>query len=564
MDRKTEGLPGHGLPILSPQELLGVRRELVNRIDELAATTAVHFQRYYLAALQRFARWVQQLPASEAHHHAHVGGLLDHALEVSVTALQIRLGYLLPPGGIPEDIARDRDRWTYAVFTGALLHDAGKPAVDQVVTLFDPTGREIGPWNPWSRDMPETPDATYYRTDFNRQREYRVHENAALLIAPRIIPSEGLAWLAEDRACFSQWLAYATGDTAHAGVLGEILSRADSHSVARSLGATSGPRAATGTVVPLWEKLVTALRHLIETRELPLNRNGAAGWRVADDLWMVSKRTVDAIRRHLGQTGHQGIPTQNDRLFDILQEHGILAPCSDRAIWRAEVRGQGFAHTLTLLRIPAARMWADPEKWPEAFAGEIVVPDTNPDPAITSAQQAPNLVNVVDQPQEGEADTGCDIAPDNDEDTEPPASAEPSPNHKITSRTTPVPVDPFLAWLTEGLAAKRIGCNNPGARVHVVPDGVLLLSPAIFMDYVSESALDESWEKVQKRFLKKGLHVRTAKDLNIHRYRISGAHRQGHVTGLLIREPGSIFPDKVPKLNPHLVSDEQPTTMAVA
>jgi len=541
--------PPGTLRLLSPQELLRPRGERINRIEELAATTPLHFRRYYLSALQRFARWVQQLPASESHHHAHAGGLLDHALEVAVTALQIRLGYLLPLGGVPEEIARDRDRWTYALFCAALVHDAGKPAVDQKVRLFDAAGTEIGLWNPWIGDMPEVRGATHYRTEFVRQRQYRLHEKAALLIAPRILPAEGLAWLAEDRDGFALWLAYACGDTAHSGVIGEILGRADGHSVARNLGAETVSRAATTQVVPLWEKLVTALRHLIESKELPLNRNGAAGWRVGDDLWLVSKRTVDALRLHLTQTGHPGIPTQNERLFDVLQEHDILTPFGDRAIWRAEVRGKGFAHTLTLLRIPAARLWAEPERWPEAFAGDILVPEAVTDPL--SGSPAPDSSSPVSDspaiPVEVETDNGG-------------AADAPDPNPKQTIGTSSLQAaasDPFLNWLIEGLAEKRIPYNHAGARVHVVAEGVLLLSPAIFMDYVAAAAPGETWEKVQKRFLKRRLHVRTAKDFNIHRYRTAGEHRQGTVTGLLLKDPKMLFPEKVPKPNPYLVTTEE-------
>ena len=136
-------------PVRSPQDLLLAHRERVNQIEELAGTTPLHFKRYYLAALRRFAAFVQEFPASEAHHHAHAGGLLDHALEVAVTALKLRRGYLLPPGALPEQAVHRQDLWTYAVFTGALIHDLGKPAVDMIVTVFDVRGRSWR-WNPWA------------------------------------------------------------------------------------------------------------------------------------------------------------------------------------------------------------------------------------------------------------------------------------------------------------------------------------------------------------------------------------------------------------------------------
>lgn len=46
----------------------------------LALAPAV--RRLYLAPLERYAELVQQFPASENHHHAYPGGMLDHGLEI--------------------------------------------------------------------------------------------------------------------------------------------------------------------------------------------------------------------------------------------------------------------------------------------------------------------------------------------------------------------------------------------------------------------------------------------------------------------------------------------------
>ncbi|MFM9272206.1 TraI domain-containing protein [Halomonas elongata] len=37
---------------------------------------------YVQAPIERYAGLVQELPASESHHHAYRGGMLDHGLEV--------------------------------------------------------------------------------------------------------------------------------------------------------------------------------------------------------------------------------------------------------------------------------------------------------------------------------------------------------------------------------------------------------------------------------------------------------------------------------------------------
>lgn len=48
----------------------------------------------------------QQLPASEYHHHASPGGLLDHMLELMAFAAKLRQRHLLPAGAAREDQAR--------------------------------------------------------------------------------------------------------------------------------------------------------------------------------------------------------------------------------------------------------------------------------------------------------------------------------------------------------------------------------------------------------------------------------------------------------------------------
>ncbi|WP_235185818.1 MobH family relaxase [Methylomarinum vadi] len=324
------------LSIRSVDDLLSPHQGMMVQIDELAGLSERNFNRYYLHTIRNFARFVQLLPASEVHHHAGPGGMLTHTLEVCVNALKIRRSYLLSESGGAEEIAAKQDLWTYAVFLAALSHDLAKVAVDQSVTVYDADRKAI-PWSPWDSFLDE--QGVWYSTEFQRGRKYRLHEKASLLLIHRIIPSYALNWLSGDRHIFEQWLACVSGDIENASSIGEIVGAADSKSVATNLGADSSRMPAVRTK-PLHEKMLTALRHLLNEGELPLNRNGAAGWVSGDDCWLVSKRTVDATRDQLTQEGHSGIPTKNGRMFDILQEHGVLIPYGDKAIWPAVVEGR--------------------------------------------------------------------------------------------------------------------------------------------------------------------------------------------------------------------------------
>ena len=111
-----------------------------------------------------FAEFVQLLPASESHHHAQLGGLFTHAVEVVNLALDLRRGQILPRGAPPEAIGEQVHRWTYAVFVAALLHGVGKPIADlRVVMRKGPAACE--PWSPLAGSM-FARGATSYRVEF--------------------------------------------------------------------------------------------------------------------------------------------------------------------------------------------------------------------------------------------------------------------------------------------------------------------------------------------------------------------------------------------------------------
>ena len=77
---------------------------------------------------------VQLLPASESHHHSHLGGMLDHGLEVLSFSAKLRQSYVLPQNAAPEEQSKQRDAWTAAVIYAALVHDIGKVIVDIAVS----------------------------------------------------------------------------------------------------------------------------------------------------------------------------------------------------------------------------------------------------------------------------------------------------------------------------------------------------------------------------------------------------------------------------------------------
>ena len=549
----------------------------VGELETLAGVTEVVFREYYLATLLRVAEFAQELPASEAHHHAGRRGLLTHLLEVATGALRRRRAHFLPPGASPEEMGRESDAWTFAVFAAALLHDIGKPVVDQRIEIYLPSGDRVA-WNPWAGSMIDQGGA-WYRMEFARGGGYQLHERIVPLLAPRMLPVPAYEWIVAEPQRLSAWLGSLNADAANGGEIYQITSEADHDSTAASLTGRQ-VQVPGAKVVPLFERLISALRRSIDDGSFPMNRNGAGGWLIGDDLWLVSKRVADDLRKTMISEGQSGVPSKNLRIFDELLDRGVLLPSADgRAVWSASVQGDGWSHELTLVRAQASRIWTNGQDGPAQFQGLVQVaeaataalaantpaPTPAPGNPVTSAAVSGSAAlgpsEATPSPGSNEAalalldglmpSTQGDPATERPPSPAPAAVEEPSPPSMAGDSPAP-PANlgrQFLAWLQDGVSTGKITVNSTGARVHVVAEGVLLVSPVIFR--MAGSDLSADWKKMQGKFLKLKLHRQPTAGMNIVKYRVDGGN---NIQGLLIGDPGIVFPGDCPPVNDMLQS----------
>jgi len=216
------------VPYKSADELLATPRRqlLLENIWHRTSVNREQFNKLYLGPIMRYAELVQQLPASENHHHAYLGGMIDHGLEIIAYALKLRQSFVLPVGSTPEVQSAQSEAWSAAVVFAALLHDIGKVAVDVKVQL---RSGEI--WRAWDGPMKED-----YRFQYVKGRQYKLHGAAAGLLYTRVIPSEVMNWLSQYPELWGGLLYVLAGQFEHAGVLGDIVVRSDQASVAHELG----------------------------------------------------------------------------------------------------------------------------------------------------------------------------------------------------------------------------------------------------------------------------------------------------------------------------------------
>ncbi|HEY4437231.1 MAG TPA: MobH family relaxase [Lelliottia sp.] len=491
------------------------RQQLIQFIRQSTALPASLFERFWLTPLHRFAELAQSFPASENHHHAHAGGLLDHSLEAACYAARLRQSYLFPPDAAPEDQAAQSERWTTVIIYAALLHDLGKLVTD--IEVEDASGQR---WFPWHGPLTQP-----YRFRYLPQRDYLRHPAAAALLLAQFIPPESLDWIAADAAALSTLLNCLNGQYQYAGLAGELVQKADRASVAFNLGGDP-VKAIHRPQSSLPQQIIAALRDLL-THEFRLNNphGGSDGWLTEEALWLVSKNAADAVRGWLLRQGIDSVPQHNVRLFDEMQAYQLLIPCEDKAIWHCRIEASGgWSSELTLLRFSPSLIWENPQQHPAIFNGSVT-------PLKTAS--------VTDKP----------APPDTPEPvhTMPPADEE------------PLSGEAFWQWLVSNVQAQHLEVNEPNARIHTVAGTVFLVTPGIFMlwlDACGRNVPAEHWREVQKEFQNLNLHRKRKNGLNIWHCTVIGPRRSSRLKGYLLNDPTLLFGDDVPFNNAHLLLNE--------
>jgi len=602
--RRKKALPAQGpspngfLQPASSQTLLASprRQKLLENIWQRASLSRSQFAELYRLPLERYAELVQQLPASQNHHHAHPGGMLDHGLEIVAYALKIRQTYLLPIGAPPESQSAQAEAWTAAAAYGALIHDLGKIAVDVHIEL---EGGKT--WHPW-----HGPINRPYRFRYVKGRNYQLHGAAAALIYAQILTPEILDWLSDFREVWSQLIFILAGQYEHAGILGEIVVKADQASVAQELGGNPA-RALSAPKQSLQRQLADGLRYLVrDTFKLNQPDGPADGWLTQDALWLVSKPIADQLRAYLLTQGVEGVPSSNAPFFNMLQDQGVIQTnAQDKAVWRATIdNGRGWRNTFTLLKLSPALIWNAPNDRPPAYTGTLEVEAGDPVENSPAKNNMTTPAGVLPSDVESSAIPTALAPPEAPplEVAQPPSSNpaefdellallgninEPLENNKnnqasaaltpllqlddtqaslssnegdatlaIAKEVAPMPRNntefgrEFVEWLKNGIASRSIIINDAKAQVHTVAGTAMLVTPGIFKRYVLEFPHIEqqakaqqvnAWQMVQRSFEKLKLHKKTAKHLNIWTCDVVGPRKTKQLKGYLLIDPLTIF-----------------------
>jgi hypothetical protein len=108
----------------------------------------------------------------------------------------------------------------------------------------------------------------------------------------------------------------------------------------------------------------------------------------------------------------------------------------------------------------------------------------------------------------------------------------------------------FLAWLKAGITSKSIPLNNPNAIAHIVEEGVFLVCPKVFKDFLIAHGIAEiEHAKLSKRFDRMKICLSTKIGGNVFSYWAVGDSRHSKISGRVVPfsfifDPSQAVPDK--------------------
>lgn len=570
-----------------------LRQKYLNLLWQQVSMTQDMFNELYKKPIERYAEMVQLLPASESHHHSHLGGMLDHGLEVLSFSAKLRQSYVLPQNAAPEEQSKQRDAWTAAVIYAALVHDIGKVIVDIEIQLKDGSR-----WFPWL-GVPTQP----YKFKYIKGRDYDLHPVMGSFLANYLIPKEAFAWLAEYPEAFSS-LMYAMADHKDkSGLLSEIVQKADQNSVTLALGGDVS-KLTQKPITSFAKQLVMALRHLLQHKfKINTPKGPSDGWLTEDALWLMSKPTADQIRAYLLEQGISA-PSDNPKLFSEMQSLGIIESTNDgTAIWHCRIKADsGWCppKAFSLLRIKPEVAWENLNDRPGIFLGRVdieneeqlssgeeikeensiitesevklpVITDTVNKPALSEnipSQNTQNFETKTDMtdlvmnlfsPVE-ESQDYTDKKPSQESEINKIASTPSITTGDDTKEIEAVSGEIFVEWLKSGIIGNTLTINNSNAKLHIVKGKLFLVTPGIFQLFFNSKGITnftkKDIENLQYSFQDLKLHKKYRQSnndsINFWRCKVIGPRRTSQLIGYLIDKTDYFFGNRVPIDNLHL------------
>lgn len=278
---------------------------------------------FLLPIFSRLYAWIHLLPASEAHHHAGIGGLLVHSLEGAACAARLAKSVDFPrPFGSREHYLA-KPKWQFAAAIMLLTHDLGK--------IFDLEVRNNDNqiWNPTQSPLTHWLSLhnvkTYY-VKWNDKREHKYHELSSIALAHRyIVPEQTFQFLGRETGNLL-FRALEEAIVSGEGPLAPILKQAEEESIKHDLQLQRRLGGGMFTVsLPAVRPTLNAMIELMKRGIWTVNQETSTVFTTPQGIAIhLAANNIKAIREMACHLGTNHVPSTLNGLLRVFQEAGII------------------------------------------------------------------------------------------------------------------------------------------------------------------------------------------------------------------------------------------------
>ncbi len=192
------------IPSLSGRELLK-KPEMGSILDGIKNVVSCPHKMYrtlYTSTLRHVAEFCQAMPYSEKEGNWEYG-FLTRQLGLTLTALKLRRGILLPKNAGAESIAAEDAQWTYAIFSASLVKNLYQLEEKREVSRYQLQGDLIDIWSPITGSLYKT--SFYYSMRFLSDKPIEKRDVFMAALSQHVFPTLAVSWLSTNPCLFKQW-----------------------------------------------------------------------------------------------------------------------------------------------------------------------------------------------------------------------------------------------------------------------------------------------------------------------------------------------------------------------
>lgn len=286
----TEG-PSAGIPAFST-DLILQHEHIETKIKLMRGMCPLRepeFDQLILPIMRSAARHMHLLPATEAHHHREVMGLLKHSLDTAYRALIIAKSKRWDDGLSVQ--------WQIAAILAGLLKDIGL-AYENLWVQRSRDGSLWGCEEPLADWLSDSATQSYHVSWKVGRVAKHDQLKQSLPLAEAIISPQLQAFLAPVWNGFC--IAFDVQSSSNRNALQKIIKQANWDSVTYSLAASSEAIPILGSMPPPWFQYLSIIKQLVLSDVLTVNRPDSVVFITEDfgvmlDLFNISKLSKEAV-----------------------------------------------------------------------------------------------------------------------------------------------------------------------------------------------------------------------------------------------------------------------------